>query len=290
MHLDRLRIRRAFSKAASAYEQTALLQAQVGDLLLERLQVLKPEPLRILDVGAGTGRLTGLLRKRYPKAQVIALDLALGMLRQAKTNAGWWRPFVRVAGDAQALPLADGCIDVLVCNLCLQWCGDLKAALYEFRRVLKPGGWLLFSSFGPDTLKELRGAWRAADQHAHVHVFLDMHDVGDAVLAQGFVDPMFDVERYVLTYADARSVMTELKAIGAGNALAERARGLTGKSAYQRMLAAYESERTNGRLPASYEVIFGQAQAPQAGRPLRGPQGDLASFSVAAMRAQLRKG
>ena len=289
MQLDRPRIRRAFSNAAAGYEQTAVLQAQVGDLLLERLELLKTAPQRVLDVGAGTGRLTARLRKRFPKAQVIALDLALGMLRQAKHNAGWWRPFVRVAGDAQALPLADASIDVLMSNLCLQWCGDLKAALYEFRRVLKPGGWLLFSSFGPDTLKELRSAWRAADQGAHVHVFLDMHDVGDAVLAQGFANPMFDVERYTLTYADARSVMTELKAIGAGNAMAQRARGLTGKGAYQRMLEAYESQRSQGRLPASYEVIFGQAQAPLAGQPLRGPQGDLASFSLAAMRAQLQK-
>ena len=290
MSLDRHRIRQAFSRAATAYEQTAVLQQQVGDLLLERLHLLKSEPARVLDVGAGTGRLTGLLKKRIPQAEVIALDLAIGMLRQAKRHAGWWRPFRRVAGDAQALPFADASMDLVISNLCLQWCGDLKAALHEFRRVLKPGGWLLFSSFGPDTLKELRSAWRAADSAAHVHVFLDMHDVGDAVLAQGFVDPMFDVERYTLSYADARAAMRELKTIGAGNALAERKRGLTGKQAFARMLAAYETLRRDGRLPLSYEVIFGQAQAPAAGAPLRGPKGDLASFSVEAMRAKLRRG
>ena len=290
MLLDRPRIRSAFTRAAAGYEQTAVLQRQVGDLLLERLQVIKGEPARVLDVGAGTGRLTGLVKKRYPKSEVIALDLSLGMLREARRHAGWWRPFRRVAGDAQALPLADGTIDLIISNLCLQWCGDLKAVLYEFRRVLKPGGWLLFTSFGPDTLKELRAAWRAADDHAHVHVFLDMHDVGDTVLAQGFVDPMFDVERYTLTYADARGLMRELKTIGAGNAAPERTRGLTGKHGYARMLAAYEEQRRNGVLPASYEVIFGQAQAPAAGAPLRGPKGDLASFSVEAMRAKLRRG
>ncbi len=290
MPLDRQRIQRAFTRAAADYEQTAVLQRQVGDLLLERLQVVQGEPARVLDVGAGTGRLTGLVKKRYPKAEVIALDLSPGMLREARRHAGWWRPFRRVAGDAQALPIADASIDLVVSNLCLQWCGDLKSALHEFRRVLKPGGWLLFTSFGPDTLKELRAAWGAADQRAHVHVFLDMHDVGDAVLAQGFVDPMFDVERYALTYADARTLMRELKTIGAGNAAAERARGLTGRQAYARMLAAYEAQRRDGRLPASYEVIFGQAQAPAAGAPLRGPQGDIASFSVEAMRAKLRRG
>jgi malonyl-CoA O-methyltransferase len=253
------------------------------------LQVVTAVPAQVLDVGAGTGRLTGLLRKRFAKSEVIALDLSLGMLRQARQHAGWWRPFRRVAGDAQALPFADATMDLIVSNLCLQWCGDLRATLHEFRRVLKPGGWLLFTSFGPDTLKELRAAWRAADERAHVHGFLDMHDVGDAVLAQGFVDPIFDVERYTLTYADARALMRELKTMGAGNAATERARGLTGKQAYARMSAAYEAQRRDGVLPASYEVIFGQAQAPAAGAPLRGPQGDIASFSVEAMRAKLRR-
>jgi malonyl-CoA O-methyltransferase len=288
MSLDRQRIRRAFSDAASHYEQAAVLQQQVGDLLLERLQLLSTAPQRVLDVGAGTGRMTALLKQRFPKSEVIALDLALGMLRQARTNRSWWRPFRRVAGDAQALPFADASMDLVISNLCLQWCDDLKAAVYELRRVLKPGGWLLFSSFGPDTLKELRAAWRAADDGAHVHMFLDMHDVGDLVLAQGFADPMFDAERYTLTYADAPAVMRDLKSIGAGNALGQRQRGLTGKSAFARMLAAYEAERRDGRLPASYEVIFGQAQAPAAGRPLRGPGGDLASFSVESMRARIR--
>ena len=288
MTLDRTRIARAFSRAAAHYEQTAVLQRQVGDELLSRLAVVASEPARVLDIGAGSGRLSGLLKKRWPKAEVVAVDLALGMLREARRHAGWLRPFRRVAGDAQALPFAEGSVDLVVSNLCLQWC-DLKVAIHEFLRVLRPGGWLLFTSFGPDTLKELRSAWHAADAQPHVHLFLDMHDVGDAVLAQGFVDPMFDVERYILTYADARALMRELKTIGAGNALGERSRGLTGRTAFARMLAAYEAFRIDGRLPASYEVIFGQAQAPQAGAPLRGPRGDLASFSVEAMRARLRQ-
>lgn len=289
MTLDRTRIARAFSRAAAHYEQTAVLQRQVGDELLSRLAVVASEPARVLDIGAGSGRLSGLLKKRWPKAEVVAVDLALGMLREARRHAGWLRPFRRVAGDAQALPFAEGSVDLVVSNLCLQWC-DLKAAIHEFRRVLRPGGWLLFTSFGPDTLKELRSAWRAADAQPHVHLFLDMHDVGDAVLAQGFVDPMFDVERYTLSYADVRALMRELKTIGAGNALAERKRGLTGKQAFARMLAAYEPLRREGRLPLSYEVIFGQAQAPAPGAPLRGPKGDLASFSVEAMRGKLRRG
>lgn len=281
-------IRRSFSRAAPGYEQTARLQAQVGDLLLERLDLLSAPPARILDVGAGTGRLSGLLKRRYPKAEVLALDLSLGMLRIAKRHGSWWRPLRRIAGDAQALPLADGSVDLLVSNLCLQWVDRLDAAFHEFRRVLGPGGWMLISSFGPDTLTELREAWRAADDAEHVHVFRDMQELGDRVLAQGFANPMFDVERFTLRYPDTRALMHELKAIGAVNALAERRRGLTGKSAFARMQAAYELQRRNGSLPASYEIVFGQAQAPADGVPRRGPRGELASFGVDAMRARLQ--
>ncbi len=289
MPLDRQLIRRSFSHAAAAYEQTAVLQRAVGDQLLERLELLTAPPQRVLDVGAGSGRMSGLLKKRFPKSEVVALDLAPGMLRQAKRHSSWWRPFARVAGDAQALPLADASIDLLVSNLCLQWVPDLGAAFHEFRRVLRPGGWLLMTSFGPDTLKELRTAWRAADQGAHVHVFLDLIDVGNSLLAQGFVNPVLDVEPYLLTYPDARPLMRELKVIGAGNAHRERARGLTGRHAFARMLAAYEELRVDGKLPASYEVIFAQAQAPAAGAPLKGRGGDVAKFSVADMRARLRQ-
>ncbi|GMU42567.1 MAG: malonyl-ACP O-methyltransferase BioC [Xanthomonadales bacterium] len=288
MPLDRARIRAAFTRAAVDYERSAVLQGQVGDLLLERLDRVREPPARVLDAGAGSGRLARLLKRRWPQAEVVALDLALGMLQQARRKGSWWRPLRCISGDAQALPFADASFDLLVSNLCLQWC-DPHAVFREFRRVLRPSGWLLATSFGPDTLRELRAAWRAADAGAHVHVFLDLHDLGDAALAQGFVDPVLDVERFRLHYPDARTLMRELKGIGAGNALGERARGLTGRAAFARMLAAYECERVAQGLPASYEVIFVQAQAPQAGAPLRGPRGDLASFSLESMRRQLRR-
>lgn len=290
MNLDPEQVRRRFARAAAHYDATAVLQQQVQAALLERVQQLVTTATRVLDVGAGTGHLSVALRKHYAKAEVIALDLALPMLRQARRQLSWWKPFRRVCGDARALPIADQSMDLVVSNLCLQWCDDLHVVFAEFRRVLKPGGWLLFTSFGPDTLTELRHSWAAVDEHPHVNVFLDMHDVGDALLAQGFRDPMLDIERTTLTYADALTLMRELKAIGASNANQNRSRGLTGRRHLQTMLAHYESFRDlQQRLPASYEVIFAQARAPETNQPRRSADGDIASVSVESLRSGLLK-
>ena len=289
MRIDVARVRRAFSRAAPAYDAIATLQHQVEAELLDRLDLLKEAPQRILDVGAGPGRASAAMRKRFPKSEVIALDLALPMLREAKSRAGWWKPFRRVCGDARALPIADQGVDLIFSSLCLQWCEDLEAVFDEFRRVLRPGGWLLCSTFGPGTLTELRQSWAAVDDDPHVNVFIDMHDVGDRLLAAGFRDPMLDVEQYELRYSDPKLLMRELKGIGAGNADAERARGLTGKRKLATMLAAYEGFRgADGRYPASYEVVYAQAQAPDSTQPRRRGGTDIAAVSVDSLRAQLK--
>ena len=157
------------------------------------------------------------------------------------------------------MPLADASVDVVYSNLMLQWCDDLDALFAEFRRVLKPRGLLTFSTFGPDTLKELRAAWASVDGHTHVHRFIDMHDIGDALVRAGLSEPVLDVERFTLTYEDVQALMRDLKAIGAHNAAAGRAPGLTGRGRLRAMSAAYERYRSAGRLPASYEVVYGQA-------------------------------
>lgn len=286
---DRGAIRRAFGRAAPRYEATAVLQHEVELRLLERVVYVGEPPKRVLDVGAGTGRASAFLRKRYPKAQVVALDLALPMLKQARRHMGWFRPFRRIAGDAAALPVAEASIDLLFSNLCLQWSADLPAVLAEFRRVLKPGGLLLFSTFGPDTLKELRAAWSAADPAPHVSGFADLVAVGDALLAAGFRDPIVDREHFTVTYQDARTLMRELKAIGASNADAQRPRGLTGKARLQRALDAYEQFRRDGVLPASYEVVYAQAFGPDPGQPRRvAGGGQVASFPIEKLRGSRR--
>jgi len=268
--IDKRRVRRAFDRAAGDYDRVAVLQREVGQRLLERLDYLRVRPDTIADIGAGTGHLSKRLAQRYRQARVIALDLAPNMLCSARRHAGTLTRLLRrqsfLCADAEHLPLADQSTDMIFSNLTLQWCGDLDRVFSEFRRVLKPGGMALFSTFGPDTLKELRDSWAAADDAVHVSAFIDMHDIGDALLRSGLADPVMDAERFTLTYPDVRTVMRELKLLGAHNAASGRNRSLTGKGRLRAMTAAYERYRDNGALPASYEVVYGLAWAPEISR------------------------
>ena len=289
-HLDQKLVRRHFGRAAKSYEQHDVLQREVQAALLERLDFYTETPQRVIDVGAGTGRGSALLKQRYAKAEVIAVDLALPMLRTAKQHSSWLKPFIRVCAEATSLPLADHSVDVLHSNLCFQWIDELPALFNECVRVLKPGGLLAFSTFGPDTLKELRASWAEADQQPHVSRFLDMHDVGDAMLAAGLRDPVLDVFRYTLTYSEPRKLLEELQGLGATNADSARERGLTGKSRYRRMLAAYEAMRVDGRIPATWEVVTAHAWGPPVGQPRRGSDGgEIASFSIDNLRGSRRR-
>jgi malonyl-CoA O-methyltransferase len=276
---DRRQLRRAFGRAAPRYAAVAALQREVESRLLEQLDYLdERQPLRILDLGSGPGRAAGAMKKRWPKAEVIALDAALPMLREVPGNTRFWRPVRRVCADVSKLPLADQCTDVIFSSLCLQWLDDLPAVLTEFRRVLRPDGLLLFSTFGPDTLLELREAYQAVGETPPLSPFAAIQQIGDAMLAAGFKDPVLDRDRYTLTYPDLRSLMRELRDIGAGDARHERRRGLGGRARLQRVTEAYEPLRRDGALPSTWEVITAQAWGPPPGAPRRDAGGDLASF------------
>lgn len=256
-------MRLSFERAAAEYDAAAVLQREISKRLLERLDYIKLQPLRILDLGAGTGlSLTGL-RQHYPAAHVYALDIARNMLLEARNKQTWlqrWRrPIQFITADAEALPLADASIDLLFSNLTLQWCPDLEQTFAEFRRVIKPGGLLMFTTFGPDTLKELRHCWAQVDDKTHVNRFIDMHDVGDALVRSRFAEPVMDMEMITMTYTDVVSIMQDLKTIGAHNVTRGRARNLTGKGKLQQLVASYEQFRNNGILPVSYEVVYGHA-------------------------------
>ncbi|MCP5300139.1 MAG: malonyl-ACP O-methyltransferase BioC [Chromatiaceae bacterium] len=261
--LDKVKARRSFGRAADRYDDVAVLQHEIGRRMLERLETMRIAPRRILDLGCGTGVATGDLLRRYPQAEVFALDFALPMLQYARRRGRWLRRPRCLCADLDRLPLADQSVDLVFANAALQWSGDPLQAFTGIARVLRPGGLLLFTSFGPDTLSELRAAWAAVDASAHVHAFVDMHDYGDMLLHAGLADPVMDVERMTLTYADVRHLMREIKIVGAGNASVDRARGLLGRRRLDAVCAAYEHFRDgDGRLPVTYEVVHGHAWAP----------------------------
>jgi len=275
-------VRRSFDRAAATYDAAAALQGEVRNSLLERLDLTRLTPRVVLDLGAATGQGARALKRRYPGARVIAVDSSRSMLRLAGRRRSWFRPFALVRADAARLPFADASVDVAFSNLLLPWC-DPDALLAELRRVLAPRGLLTLTGLGPDTLKELRSAWAAADTHIRVGEFIDMHDLGDALVRAGFAAPVLDVERYTLRYADVHGLTADLKATGARNAAAGRLKGLTSPRKLAAMRIAYEAYREDGRLPATCEVVFAQAWAPLETTRTTSAQ----SVSLEALREQL---
>lgn len=262
--LDKRAVRRAFDRAADDYDEAAVLQHEVGRRMLERLELLRHRPRAIVDIGTGSGNLTRQLAQRCPDARLTAVDLAPRMLQRARAGQGllqrWRGRTAYLCADAEALPLTRQCSDMVFSNLMLQWCNDLDRAFAEMHRILRPGGVLMFSTFGPDTLRELRHCWRTVDGHNHVNAFIDMHDIGDALVRAGFAEPVMDMEYFTLTYPELRKLMLDLKTIGAHNVTRGRPRGLTGRTRWQQLRDNYERLRgEDGLLPATYEVIYGHA-------------------------------
>jgi len=257
-------VRRAFERAASTYDRHAVLQREVGARLAQHLDPVRIEPRRVVDLGCGTGESFAELGRRYPSAGLVGIDLAPAMLARARDRTPAWRRLLRtntprlVCADAERLPLAANSTQLVFSNLALQWCRP-EAVFAEMARIIEVGGLFIFSTFGPDTLKELRTAFAAVDAYEHVNPFVDMHDLGDALVQAGFAEPVMEMEVITLEYESVEAVARDLKAIGARNAMPGRPRGLSGRGRWKRMAERYERERREGSLPATYEVVYGHA-------------------------------
>lgn len=298
--LDFAEVRRAFDHAAASYDAHAVLQREVCDRLLERLDFMSLQPGRVLDVGTGTGYGLAHLHSRYAAAEFCALDIAPAMLKAARTRLpqpAWARRVLHrlvpspaeanhlVCADMERLPLSSNSMDLVWSSLAIQWAHDLEATFKGFHQVLAPGGLLIFATFGPDTLKELREAFTAIDDAPHVNRFIDLHDIGDMLIHAGFSSPVMEMEMLTLTYADLKTLMRDLKGIGAHNAASARRRGLLGKTAWSRLEQAYEMQRRDGRLPATFEVIYGHAWAGDKTRREDGRQ--VIQFNIGERRRKL---
>ncbi|MGM0671926.1 MAG: malonyl-ACP O-methyltransferase BioC [Pseudomonadota bacterium] len=273
--LDKLRVREAFARAAATYEEHAVLQREVQERMLGRLDWIRLQPERIVDLGCGIGEALDHLSRRYRSARLAGVDFAPEMVARARRRGRWLRRPQVVCGDLEALPLAEQSFDLAVSSSALQWCSDLDQAFSEVRRILRPGGLWMFTTFGPDTLRELRAAFAAVDggAAAHVNAFMDMHDIGDALVRAGFADPVMDQEALTLTYPDLTGLIRDLRGVGVRNALSGRSSGLFGPRRLIAVAEAYAREfGVEGRLPATWEVVYGHAWVPDAPPPSR-PQG-----------------
>lgn len=266
--VDKRRLRASFSEAAATYDNAAALQREIGDRLLERLRYIKIAPEIVLDCGSGTGHAARGLRTCYPAARVVELDFAFDMLERSRASRPLRERLLRrpsaqfVCGDMEVLPFKASSVDLIASNLALQWANDLDRIFADFRRSLQPTGLLIFSTFGPDTLKELRSAFKSVDGYTHVNRFIDMHDIGDALIRAGFGAPVMETEYLTVTYAKLRDLIQDLRDLGATNFTAGRRRGLEGRRAWQALETGYEAFRRAGRLPATYEVVYGHAWVP----------------------------
>ncbi len=284
-------IAQSFSSAAPNYDAAAMVCREIESRLLDRLMMIEQTPTKIVDLGCGTGSAAAQLLLKYPAASVTLIDTAEGMLSQARQRLdGYGDRCQYLRADAQQLPLEDRSVDLLFANLLLHWCADVPAVFDQIRRVLKPGGLVLFSTFGPDTLYELRASWQQVDDKPHVNRFVDMHIIGDELLRAGFADPVMDVERLSVTYSDVPAMLRELKATGSANLALDRHRGLTGARGFRQMTRIYDHNFSEAdRIWASLEVVYGHAVGPAEGQPRRDGDQLVAEFSVDQLRGSRRR-
>lgn len=251
---DKKRIRQDFDEVAADYDRAAVLVYEVGQRMLERLDFIRINPHTLLDLGAGTGKITHLLEKRYRDTNIFTTDIADAMLKKAKRHARWFSKQCFICTDAESLPFAEHSFDFIFSNIALPWCHNLEIALQEIYRVLRPDGLFMFSLFGPDTLSELQACWGQATTH-----FPDIRDIGDSLVRTKFLDPVLDVEKFLLTYASFDQLIQEIHHRGEQSLVITQATALNMQQ-LQTLATTYEIYRNQqNTLPVTYEIICGHA-------------------------------
>jgi malonyl-CoA O-methyltransferase len=261
--LEQSSIKKYFNRAAKSYDNAAILQKEVMSRLMQRLQYIRLQPTRLLDIGCGTGQAVVGLQKTYPRCNIVCLDLSWSMLQRTRQQYGLLRKKRLVNSDMERMPFVDDSFDLLFSSLALPWANDLPGTLKEFARIGRNGGLLMFATLGPGTLIELRESWAEIDQNPHVHQFIDMHDIGDAMMAAGFSQPVVDAETIRLEYRQFRQIFEDLKNTGASNADKNRSKGLTTPARLKRLEQCYQQRGFDaGKFIASYEIVYGHAWLP----------------------------
>jgi len=252
-------LQRRFDRAASTFDGVDFVHRKTADALMDRLGPMLIDVKRILDLGGATGSASRDLCKRFGRSSVIVLDASHEMLRKAGKKRSWFSRVSTLRGDAMALPLQTGCVDLVFSNLLLPWIDDLQAMFVEVTRVLKKGGLFVFSALGPDSLSELREAWASVDEHQHVNRFADMHDIGDGLVHAGLHDAVLDTDFLNVSYRDTKSLFRDLTQLGARNSLSARAKTLTGKGRFRDMEDRLSSGFKDGLLALRLELVYGHA-------------------------------
>jgi malonyl-CoA O-methyltransferase len=258
--LDGRAIQRQFMRVAGTYDSASLLQKKIADELIDRVELVSSEPDTLLDLGSGTGYLGRRAIEKFPALSVITIDRVTAMANESSSADPGART---VIAAAENLALAQESVPLVMSNMLLHWC-DVSAVFFEVARVLEIGGAFLFSTLGPDTLMELRAAWAEVDDYSHVHEFVDMHNLGDALVMAGFSEPVLDTDRIRVTYKDVPGLVAELRHVGGANVRLDRRKTCTGKERYHRFVDAYEAFREQGRLVSTWEVIYGLATKDRA--------------------------
>lgn len=274
-------IRDTFERIAPGYDTHAALEKEVCGRLLEKAAFNRLPPHTILDLGCGTGFAATALRRSFRKARVVGLDRSMAMLQKMRRGSGLIRPIRAVRGDIGALPFAARSAEMVVSNLASYWCPDPMAMFSEFRRVLLPDGMLLFSTFGPGPMKELRSAWSAVDTSVEFPEFPDLLEIGNALVAAGFREPVMDVDNITLSYPDLGALFRELESTGTSLLVRGWEKGPAQRNALENAYAPYLA---NGKYPLSFEIVYGVAFGPREGQPMKTPSGDVATFSVEALK------